>query len=179
MFKDLYLNIPPWLGRPPEHWWASDNERPRGVLAVHSFDEVIKVPKDTCILICGSDEGIAFMLQNCCRTFDCRVDEGNDLQARTQFADRIQQLGELSALNGGCLTVQIGTSGSMDPHQNLEVGYMRSEPRGNRVSMLMDHVPNIMFPAPTNTTLKSPVPGIWDTLEHHDHGSPGEWAWLN
>jgi hypothetical protein len=83
----LHLNVSSGKSCPPEHRWATDNDRTRLLTRRHVLNELLYAFVDTGILIGRNDEGVAFLLEDCSSTLDCGVDQGYYLEARTKFTE--------------------------------------------------------------------------------------------
>lgn len=87
-----------------------------------TLEELVKRFVDARVLVCGHDERVALLLEYGLCTVDGRIDQCDDLQARTQFAASAYMSDEESADCTRSRTVQNGMSGSKDLHPNLHSG---------------------------------------------------------
>jgi hypothetical protein len=86
MFNYLHLNVPSGLRGPSEHRGTANDDCTRLLAWGHILDELIQGFIDAGVLIRRDNERIAFLLEDCTGTVDCRVDQGNYLETRTKFA---------------------------------------------------------------------------------------------
>lgn len=84
--EDLELDVAPGLHRPAEHGRGADDDRAWHVLARHVLHKVLERAEDAGVLVRGAHERLALLLQHCRRTVDRRIDQRDDLEARSEFA---------------------------------------------------------------------------------------------
>lgn len=90
MLKNLHFYVTATLQRTAEHGWAANDNDPGTLAGGHVFDEFFKGLIDTGILICRDDEGIALLLQDSPRPFDCRIYQGDNFETTAKFAGRAE-----------------------------------------------------------------------------------------
>lgn len=86
VLQNLHLNVATRLEGSAEHGRRTDDNRARTVLRGHILDKVIEGLKHTRCLVCGNDEGVAFLLEYGSCTLDRGIDEGNYFETQTELA---------------------------------------------------------------------------------------------
>ena len=88
MFQNLQLDIAAWLDTTTEHGRTADDDHIRAFLVRHRFNEFLEGLEDACVLVGGHDERLAFFLQDGFGALCGGIDERDDFEARTEFAER-------------------------------------------------------------------------------------------
>lgn len=90
VLHNLHLNIAAGLEGSTEHRRGTDDNCTRAVFGGHVLDKVFERFEYARRLVCGYDEGVAFLLEHGSCSLDRGVDEGNDFKTQTEFTAVIQ-----------------------------------------------------------------------------------------
>ena len=85
--QDLELDIAARARGTTKHGGRADDNGARTFTGQHVLDKVLESLEDTSVFICGTDEGLAFLLEDSVRTLGCGVDERNYLETGAELTE--------------------------------------------------------------------------------------------